>query len=1510
MAKKIQVWINAQEIADVVSCPPDHSPFIPGLAHKEGFVCNAVTCNSRTASQEVIERHCSKEHSIDSRQKQRERQAYSTVTLQHLFAKAPEYFIVNPDMSAPSATTSPPPSTQLISSSLRSLPSSQVRPPISTQTLSSALSIRLRSAVEQNKARYRQVGEPQHVSEITPWLRKTRFHLHVAGIDGALIETSTPVPRRISDDTRLYLMSCSIDRVLRRAYELVADLHHVDARTLNTFQVGTISQDPFQGLQEKSSLVEYIRLFQQLVCYIIRTSEGHFDRDMFIITEAQRQALNLALEDIEALASLLMRHSLRRPRAPLPASHHQHHRDEHFSRSGSESGGDDQGQLEAALDSHVFQFCIQLVTQLTKQSVYDSGVVSFCAVAAANIHSDDKSITWKSEGLCGGILSKLIYDCQLLVLQQAYFLVDEQDDTEIGDALGQLCRAWIINNTRGPVGALNDWRLFAMKVAQTTVAPASIRWDDDGETLHYASVRYSIDDLSREIVFCLEEAREIFERDLCLGFSDVPSYPLERLQDNWSAARAGYSFKDDPRNAHFWEGHDEWLLHHIAQDVDHVSTVFHADQISLTESAPLPFRSEFAKQYLVSVEKFLECMLVLVHKGSGQPARRVEFLGTRWRNIGTDLRNLFLHSGHVVFILKYHKSQSRTHASRYPARFLMPEVGQKLVQFLVLVHPFLLLMSHDVGVPSGVCEYIWSHGPEPWPDDRMTRILQGMSRRSIGTTISVAAWRQIAVGIAIKKFSGQQYEGDIDLPGNPDDDNGGEVIVADGISLPAAFHFQASHTPYTGNQAYGGTVNFSAGLTDAGLQAYHHASQLWWTLYRRHLNDRPSRKRARPPSLSHEPPSLLKRVAHRVRAPRHLRRWGSETVLAALKRLYQDPQAQFRSPIQQQMVEMVAARHAEVVVILATGGGKSLAFMVPMLLPQATTTVVVVPLVALKQDLVRRCWDAGIEYSVWDAHGSSERFTGTPLIFVSAEQAVRDPFHRFLGSLEANQQLDRVVFDECHLILTASKYRPKMALLRHLRQFRCQVVFLSATLPPVLTSQFQSRMLLDQPRVIRDVTFRSDLFYDFHRQSKKGDFQDYAVHGITHQVQSLAHDDQARIIVYVTTRDEAREVAARLECEYYHSNSGPAEEKEQAMARWRDGIHRVIVATSAFGTGVDYAHVRVVIHLDLPTDAINFAQEVGRVGRDGQGGTSFVILPHTFMPINDDTWAHEQHVRPLSERVMQRYVSHSRCLWATLSRYVDGAEKMQYCGGSGLRCGVCRVRGVFHPEEEVDRTWYWDCIGTPGLGETDRTADGDEEEEEEDQGDQDDRDDGEMDETALALQAGSQRLRLSERVAADQRARYLERCQRWRGTCLICQLLRGGQGLDHNLDTCHHHDRVRFFKAKTAAHQGRHRVWMKDHVACWSCGQLPTICDGQKGPRGCEFRDLVLPGAWAAFHMRNLWGHSLAEVSGRPGGFEQEEAWTSWLGEECEVFGERGTQGVRILAWLLEQMERGEGMED
>jgi superfamily II DNA helicase RecQ len=1099
-------------------------------------------------------------------------------------------------------------------------------------------------------------------------------------------------PQSRSEDARLYHIALATERVLRRAYDLVEELYHVDARILNTFQANTTTQDPFQNLQNAKSWANYINVFQSLVCYVIRAVEDHLGQEMFRVTDLQRKALDTVLSTAEKLCDQDKQHqSQHQQQNQAPRGQPNSDEELGLNPSGEDNSGDAHDtELEAELDSHVLLWCITLVQQRMTQT-YDSAIVSFCAVKASILNHEDQSITWKFEGEIGGMLSKLIYCCQLIILQKAHHLVQEEVFTGLGDALHQLCEQWILNNSYSPVSTLNDWRLYCMKIGSSTVPPAPLIWDEDGQTLTFRDIRYSVPDLGQEIAFCLQEAHEIFTQELCLGFQDVPTFSVSELQDNWANSFPGYSFVVDTRNTAQFEDRADWLSQRIAEHSDHLGTVFHTEQTQDHLLGRWPVRSEFAKQYQISVEKFLECMLVLVHKGSGQPARRTEFLGTRWRNVGLAPRNLRLHSGHLLFILTYHKSQMRTHASRSPLRVLFPAVEQLVIQFLGLVQPFRTMMAKDTQIPVVVGDYLWSSGEEPWPEERMTRTLRSMSRRCLGRVVNVQAWRQICVGIAVKKFSGMKYEADIDVAGDHDDHELDSATVTDGITLPASFHAQTAHSVHTGNRAYGGSVNFQASLTDAGVQVYLWTSKLWWTLFERHIQEMVSGKRARPPSVSETPTSsLIKRVASRTRTPRHLRRWGSETVLVALRRLYRDPHAQFRSLPQQDMVETVATGYAEVVIILATGGGKSLSFMVSMFLPQAGTTVVILPLVALKQDMVRRCWDADIQFSVWSGHGDSQRFTGTPLLFVSAEQAVRQPFRQFLSQLDADRQLDRVVFDECHLILTASSYRPKLALLRHLRELRCQVVFLSATLPPLLMAAFQSRMLLDGPRIIRDVTFRADLHYSYHRQSRASNFEDYMVEGITRQLQGLAHEDGARIIVYVNRTEEARQMATRLGCESYFHESGTATEKEQVMARWRQGEHRVIIATSAFGTGVDYAHVRTVIHQGLPTDAINFAQEVGRLGRDGQGGSSYVIVPHTSMPINDATWEKEKHSTPLSQRVMQRYVSQSRCLWATLSRFVDGVQQIQYCGDKGKLCSICQVQGAFRIGEEVDSTRYWD----------------------------------------------------------------------------------------------------------------------------------------------------------------------------------------------------------------------------
>ena len=819
--KDIQTWIETQNIAATVSQPADYTPFIPGLAHEKGFVCTSIVCRYRTASEQKIQRHCSKEHAINSRQKQRERQAYSTATLQFLFAKTPEYFIVQPTSATPiSATplTLPTLTTPLFSNS-------QSSPIHHDQSISSVLSLRIREAAEEQKERYRQLGEPHHVSEITPWLRKCGFHRHLAGIEGALIVSACQVPRSLSDDARLYLITLAGERVLRKAYELVEKLYHVDARTLNTFQVGVLTQDPFQGLQNAQSLINYVKAFQSLLCYFIRVADNHLEREMFIVTEEQREALNDTLEIAEKLDDTTpkKKHGASTDNNADNDQDDNNVEDDHDDNNNDDVEGRSQ-TLQSELDQTVQRLCLALVRQRIKRT-YDSAVASFCAARSTELNPEDQTITWKFEGEVSGLLSKLIYCSQLLILQDAEDLVREGTHEEFGDALEHLCRQWILSNSRSPVSTLNDWRLYSMKVASSTVPPAPIIWDDDGQTLTFRDVRYSIPNLAEEISFCLRQAQQVFQEELCLGFNDIPTYPIDELQDNWACKVPGHSFVDDSRNAAYFEGHADWLGQRIAQHSDHRNTVFHTEQI---EHAPgqWPVRSEFAKQYQISIEKFLKLIMVPVHKGSGQPAHRTEFMGMLWRNSSLAPRNIRLHSGYLLFILTYYKSQSRTHGSRAPVRVIFPALAQLLVQFFVLIQPFRVLLARDTSIPTLVGDYLWSSGENPWPEGHMTRILNSISRRSLGRQVNVQAWRQFCVGIAVKKFSGMHYEADVDIPGNDDDHELDERIITDGVTLPASFHAQAVHSVRTGNRAYGGSINFSSSLTDAGLQVYLWTSNL------------------------------------------------------------------------------------------------------------------------------------------------------------------------------------------------------------------------------------------------------------------------------------------------------------------------------------------------------------------------------------------------------------------------------------------------------------------------------------------------------------------------------------------------------------------------------------------------------------------------------------------------------------------------------------------------------------
>jgi len=127
---------------------------------------------------------------------------------------------------------------------------------------------------------------------------------------------------------------------------------------------------------------------------------------------------------------------------------------------------------------------------------------------------------------------------------------------------------------------------------------------------------------------------------------------------------------------------------------------------------------------------------------------------------------------------------------------------------------------------------------------------------------------------------------------------------------------------------------------------------------------------------------------------------------------------------QSQAMQAVIDDRLQVVAVLGTGEGQSLLYQLPASLPGAGTTVLIVPLVALKQDMIRKCKWLGVECTVWRADELPG--TGCPLLLVSLDQAVQAPFLTYLNQLDVSGELARIVIDESHLVCTAENYRRRV----------------------------------------------------------------------------------------------------------------------------------------------------------------------------------------------------------------------------------------------------------------------------------------------------------------------------------------------------------------------------------------------------------------------------------------------------------------------------------------------------
>ncbi len=305
-------------------------------------------------------------------------------------------------------------------------------------------------------------------------------------------------------------------------------------------------------------------------------------------------------------------------------------------------------------------------------------------------------------------------------------------------------------------------------------------------------------------------------------------------------------------------------------------------------------------------------------------------------------------------------------------------------------------------------------------------------------------------------------------------------------------------------------------------------------------------------------------------------------------------------PYQEEVIDALADG-SDVLAVIATGAGKSLCYQVPAMMSEGLT-LVISPLIALMKDQVDGLRECGVPAACinstqeWDERKGVERAVtdgSVRILYVSPERAGQQSFVRFLQGAGG---VTLIAVDEAHCISQwGHEFRPEYRQLAALiREFpTAPVVALTATATPAVRKDIMAQLRLRQPEQVVGSFYRPNLRYEVRpKEDAFGQLLNYL----------KGHRTESGII-YTMSRSGAEELAERLRgfgvlAFPYHAGLSKLQ-RERTQEKFIHDDAEVVVATVAFGMGIDKPDVRYVIHVDMPRSLEYYYQETGRAGRDG-----------------------------------------------------------------------------------------------------------------------------------------------------------------------------------------------------------------------------------------------------------------------------------------------------------------------
>ena len=311
-------------------------------------------------------------------------------------------------------------------------------------------------------------------------------------------------------------------------------------------------------------------------------------------------------------------------------------------------------------------------------------------------------------------------------------------------------------------------------------------------------------------------------------------------------------------------------------------------------------------------------------------------------------------------------------------------------------------------------------------------------------------------------------------------------------------------------------------------------------------------------------------------------------------------------PLQAEIIDSVLSGR-DTLALMPTGGGKSICFQVPTLVmgeadENKRLCLVVTPLIALMRDQVANLEARGIHAAAVYTGMSYDKqrvaldnclYGPYHFLYCSPERLESEEFRKRLKDLP----IGLIAVDEAHCISQwGYDFRPSYLNIAAVRELLpdVPVLALTATATPDTIEDIQDKLGFREKNVLRKSFHRENLTYVVRRTDNKDE-----------QVAHILSKVPGSAIVYVRNRKRAQELAEFLHTDYYHAGLTTKERNDRQQA-WTEGKTRVIVATNAFGMGIDKPDVRVVIHYDLPSHLESYYQEAGRAGRDGK--TAYAVL--------------------------------------------------------------------------------------------------------------------------------------------------------------------------------------------------------------------------------------------------------------------------------------------------------------